>query len=532
MKNQFKFYFLSCLAIAVISFVVLYPSFNLAFQDDDWRGVVLPKTDYADGRLFTPYGIQLWFDGILYDIFNSNFYLYYILSFVLRNLVALGILLFIFNLTKDRLAAVLGALLFVVGFSGLQTTYETASTNVYISLVFWLIFLGAFFKSLDKFSFKYLVISGVSLLLATLASPVRTYPLYGWAIIVGVIRMFKKFNNERLKLFLVSSLSIGGIFLFLYYLGIFGWFSLDATSASKINDLSTFFTKLTSFISNLNFKIFLNFLRGLGNIIFPSILDKTGVISTLFGATLLIALTISAYLVIKRRDEKMQIMFAFLLWPLLFYVSYFIVILAGYTTGRETIILESPRRYLLPPFMGFSIGLAYTIHLARKRKGSILLLILIISLFFIHAVSTYTFLNKLSKQRDGFYMVKIWKQIKQIVPESSLSSKKTNVFYFETDGSPRAIYTVNDGFIGHAIALYKIENKPSKLNPKEISAFGDLLAPPIITFEELVSYTRKNLLDDKEPEIWDRIFALRVEGERVIDIKDDVKKRVKISLDK
>ena len=62
-----KFYLFSFVVIFFVGLMLLSPSFYLAFQDDDWRGVVLPKTDYADGRLLTPYGIQLWLCGFLYD---------------------------------------------------------------------------------------------------------------------------------------------------------------------------------------------------------------------------------------------------------------------------------------------------------------------------------------------------------------------------------------------------------------------------------------------------------------------------------
>lgn len=523
-KRQLKFYFFSCLAILIFSLAVLSPSFNLAFQDDDWRGVVLPKTDYADGRLFTPYGIQLWFCSVLYDLFGSNFYLYYAVSFLLRNLTAFGILALIFILTKDRLASFLGALLFAVSLSGLQTSYETASTNVYIFILFSLIFVAAFFKSRDKFSLRNSAVLGLSLLLATLASPVRAYPLYAWAAIAGGIRILMNFNRPGFKIFLIRLLAVAAVFSLLYYLGLFGWFSLDMPPGDKINDLAAFFSKWTGFISGLNYHIFLNFLRSLGNVIFPGTLDQSGVISTIMGAALPAALITCLYFAVKKRDERMLTLFAFLLWPLLFFSSYFIVILAGYSSAKETIILESTRRYLLPPFIGFSIAGAIALSLRKKNKFGALLLISAVFLIFIHAIGTYTFLSKLSKQRDGLFMVKIWKQLEQSVPESALNPKRRNIFYFETDGSARAIYTVNDGFIPHAVAMYKI--KPaSPSSAAEISAFGRRVTHTL-SFEELVFLIEKGFPDDPQPVGWDRIFAFRVEGERLTDIKEEVKKRV------
>jgi hypothetical protein len=219
------------------------------------------------------------------------------------------------------------------------------------------------------------------------------------------------------------------------------------------------------------------------------------------------------------------------MWPLLFYSSYFLVYLNGFIS-KDTAILSSSMRYLFPPFIGFSVALAIILSIILEKKNKLRRIVLTSVTVFIvvHALTTHFYLSNLSKQRDGFYMTKIWKQIKQLVPQSSLSSEKTNVFYFETDGSKKAIYTVNDGFIGHATALYKIDNKPAEFDSTDITAFMRLVAPPIITYEELVVYIRKNLSDNQESGIWNRTFALRVEEDKVIDIKGDVRKRIEASL--
>jgi len=528
MRVHFKFYFLSFVAILIFSFIVLYPSFNLAFEDEEWQGIVLPKTIYSSyiTSKITAYSSPMWFMTNLYSWLGPNFFPYFVSSFTFRNLLSFSVLVFIYIITKNRLASFLGGVMVAVGFSGIQTTFEIINMIAYISYIGYFLFLSAFFLIQDRLILKYIIIMGISLLFATFIGSFRIYPLYIWVFIVDSLRVLMKFKKEIIKTYLVRIFIIFIVFLSLYKIGIFSWYTRDAVSGQGMDDISRFISDTISLLAGLNSNVILNFLKGLGNIIFPDILDKSGTIPAVLGTLYIIILIPLFVTLIKRRTRSLYLLFAFFLWPLIFYTSYFLVYISGHS--KDTAIFQSYIRYLFPPFIGFSIALAIFLSIIQKinNKKSRIVLALVIIFVFIHALTTHTYLNDLSKQRDGSYMVEIWRQIKQLVPETSLSSKDTNVFYFETDGSTRAIYTVNDGFIGHAIALYKIDSKPAKFDSKEISAFGKLLAPPIITFEELVSYIEISLSNNPEPDIWSRIFALKVEGDRVIDIKKDVRRRV------
>lgn len=476
----------------------------------------------------------MWFMTNLYTWLGPNFSLYFTLSFILRSLVAFSAFIFLYILTKNRLASILGGLLIVVGFSGIQTTFEIINMIAYISYIGWLIFLCAFFLIQDRVSFKYLITMGISLLLATLIASFRIYPLYAWAFIVDSLNTLGRFRKNRIKFFLMRQMVIFAVFLFLYKIGIFSWYSRDASSGHKISDLNKFVTDITSFIVSINTKIISNFLKGLGNVIFPDILDKAGNISLFLGIFYMFVLIgLFVYIIRKRTTRDIYLLFVFLIWPLLFYASYFLIYINGINL-KDTAILQSSMRYLYPPFIGFSIALVIFLSIMSKIKSKLskIALISVIILVFVHALTTYNYLNKLSKIRDGNYMVKIWRQIQILVPESSLSNEQVNIFYFETDGTERAIYTVNDGFIGHAITMYKIDSKPVEFDPIEIGNFGRLIAPPIIYYEELVSYIKKNSVNDSKSDIWDRIFALKVIGEKVIDIKTEVKARAVKSLNK
>lgn len=524
---KIKFFFLSFISIVIISFIVLYPSFKLAFEDEDWRGVVLQKTDYANLRLST-YSSPVWFMDTLYTWLGPNFPPYYILAFIFRNLLAFSILVFVYTVTKDRLASFLGGLFMAVSLTGIQNTYEVMNIISYISMTGLMIFLTAFFKISDKFSSVYLIIAGISLLFATFLTSFRTYPVYVWAFIVDISRLLIRLNKDMIKSFLTRQLVILTVFLFLYKIGIFSWYTIGASPEQGTNDISKFISDTTTFVTSLNGNIAANFLKGLGNVIFPSTLDKSGTVSLFLGVALII-ISIGVFIYgMKRKTKNIHLLLSFLLWPLLFYTSYFLIYING--GHKDSPALPSNMRYLLPPFIGFNIAMAILISLTKKIKFNRIVLSSAIILILIHAISTYSFLGQLSKLRDGPFMMKIWKQIPQLVPQSSLSSEKINVFYFETDEPTRAIYTVNDGFIGHTVALYKIDSKPAIFDSAEISTFSSLIAPPIITYEELVSYIKKSLSENPEPDIWNRIFALRVEGERVIDIKKDVRERVEVSL--
>ena len=85
--SNLKFYLLSYLSITLISLVFLYPSFYLAFSDDDWYTILLYKTGSRLG-LFTPYGVQWRFFGVLYDFIGPTYYVYFIIAFILRSMAA------------------------------------------------------------------------------------------------------------------------------------------------------------------------------------------------------------------------------------------------------------------------------------------------------------------------------------------------------------------------------------------------------------------------------------------------------------
>lgn len=526
----FKFYFLSFISIVIISFLVLYPSFNLAFEDEDWRGVVLPKTDYANIKLST-YSSPVWFMDTIYTWLGPNFLPYYILAFIFRTLLVFSILVFIYTVIKDRLASFLGALFLAVTFTGIQTTYEVMNMISYLSMIGLIIFLTFFFKLFEKLSFINLITMGTSLLIATYIASFRVYPVYAWAFIVDSSRLLIRFKKEMIKPFLIRQLVILIVFLFLYKIGIFSWYSINAPPEKGINDISRFISDTTIFFTSLNSNIIANFVKGLGNIIFPSILDKSGMISIFLGVVLIISLIGVFIYRISSRTKNIHSLLSFLLWPLLFFTSYFIIYTIGGHRGSPP--LPSSMRYLLPPFIGFTIALAILISLTRKIKSSRIILGSVVILILIHAISTYSFLSKLSEYRDGRFMTKIWEQIYQLVPESSLSTEKMNVFYFDIGTAKindRTFYTVSDGFIPHVLAVYKIDTKPVKFETAEMIAFNSRIAPPVMTYEELVSYIKKSLSENPEPDIWNRIFTLRVVGDRVVDVKEDIKKRIEISL--
>lgn len=525
-----KFFFLSFISIVIISFLVLHPSFNLAFEDEDWRGVVLPKTDYANIKLST-YSSPVWFMDTFYTWIGPNFLPYYILAFIFRNLLVLSVLVFIYTITKDRLASFLGALFLAVTFTGIQTTYEVMNMISYLSMIGLVIFLTLFFKTFDKLSFTHLITMGISLLIATCIASFRVYPIYAWAFIIDSSRVLMHFQKELVKPFLIRQLVILIIFLFLYKIGIFSWYSINTPPEKGINDISRFISDTVIFFTSLDSNIIANFLRGLGNIIFPSILEKSGIISLFFGVILIIIFVSVLSYGIRRKTKGIHLLLSFLFWPLLFFTSYFIIYTIDGHRGSPP--LPSSMRYLFPPFIGFTIALAILISLTRKIKSSRIILGSVVILILIHSIATFSFLSKLSEYRDGRFMTKIWEQIYQLVPESSLSTEKMNVFYFDIGTAKindRAFYTVSDGFIPHALAVYKIDTKPAKFDTEKIIAFNSRIAPPVMTYEELVSYIKKSLSENPELDIWNRIFTLKVEGERVIDIKDEVRKRVEASL--
>lgn len=521
--GNLRFSLLSFILISVISLIFLYPSFFLDFSIDEFSTLVYKNSPHFAG-FFRPYGIQLWLFNALYDLIGYNPIIFLIITFFLRCLVALSIVFLVYKLTLNKFAGIFSGLIFALAFTGIQTTSEPVNLNVYLSLISLVFFIWYFLISRKKFWVKNLISMGIFLVAATLVSPIRVNPIFFWALLVDLIWLFLYRSKINLNKFLIRQFLILGIFSLLFKLGIFSYGSLGQNAF--VDSAKNTIVKILEDINIIN-----NILIGLGNVIFPNeynlFIKFQPALNFLIGLFLIFLLMFSFILIFKKKDNYLLI-FSFLIWVPIFYFTFWIV---SFTASNEAIIF-SFRRYLLPAFLGFSISIGILINSLQIKKNFFYnpLFFLLLLLISFHSFSALSFLNYQASFRDGFYSKKIWKQIGEKVPSlPEIEKGKISIFYFELDSSPKSRYSTENFFPGRAAILYNIPQKPYILNPNPQFTYS---------FEELVSFMK-----DGEPlkkmgykgdqagsVTYDRVFAFRIEDGNLIDIKDEVKERLKEKL--
>lgn len=418
--------------------------------------------------------------------------------------------------------------MFSVGFAGIQTTFEPVNMNVYLSIIGYMFFLMFFYLTRNRFSTKYLICMGVSLFFATLISPVRTYPIYFWVLIVDILWLFENFTRNKIKNLFVRQFIIIFLFLFLNQMGTFAW-----SASEKISLQSSYLTKVGSYtLQNINALInfdmtyVYNLLTGIGSVVLPNKEKLPPNVNTLIGGIYIII--IMAVLFIRGIRKCNLPLLDFLLWAPIFYIGYSIIIT---TDSARMPLIYSPSRYFLPVYAGFVISLIFISKFILEKKSTIFtvsILFITVLLVIVNSVTLNIYLQELTNTRDGFYNKKVWKEIKNNVPRLNISSGKPSIFYFETDNSNRDIYTIT-GSGRQYVILYEIPQlsgfQITPYNPMVFHTFEGLM---LVLTGQFQGVDAK--INPSEFPPWDRIYAFRLEGDRLIDIKNSVHKKVEKAL--
>jgi len=172
-------------------------------------------------------------------------------------------------------------------------------------------------------------------------------------------------------------------------------------------------------------------------------------------------------------------------------------------------------------YTGFCIFITlfyHNIHKTGYKLFSNLILIIIFIYIIIQSSSTYNYFQKLSKTRNGYFSQIIWRQIKANVP--TLSQERLSYFYFEhSDKTSLVNDTLFVGFPNHASVVYNLPKASPSLHPHATDSLEVL----------------KSLIEDGEaltilgyeaiPLPKSNIYAFRIEGENLINIKEEILER-------
>jgi hypothetical protein len=498
----------------------MHSSLLLSFPNDDWLGVLLYRITPKDMGPFHPYGMQQWSFGKLYDLIGYQPFWFYFTSLILRSLAAFSILYLTYNITKNKIASFVAGLLFALGFTGLETTDVVNNSNTYLSITLILFSTVYLFKLLQKYNFRDFIMANLLYFLSIIVAPIRVFAFIIWfsTSVLFLIKRPPETNFKKLA-FLFTSLTL--ITLFLVRMGTFG--STNPGANSFLNSFEDSVTTISQSVLLGDNKYIKYFAIGIANAIVPEpFMDRIApnqILNKVIGVSYIAVVSLFTLFLLLKRNKPIILTYLamFLFWLPLFYFAYWSVWLQ-----REP-YLTSYRRYMTVPFAGFIIAFGLVVSLLEKARPKDKYLKLGIyaiafTFVFIHARENYLYLYRASADRNSRYISSIWSQLQEDVPR--LPPDEPSFFYFSYDKTSTLAYnTLIADFPTHAAVVYKIPPYPPA-NPLPVTSL-DELALIVNDGSPLVKHGYK-----PEPVPWSRIFAFKLAGDKLVNIKAEVKKAI------
>lgn len=253
--------------IIISQYFILKPVFGVGIVSDDltalmgavtWQG----KNYFEIWNNFGPHiSYQIFYAGILNFLFGLNFAYYIKFNILLKILATLSLYPLILLISKSKLMAFLGTLIFAfsAASAGSLTYYVTGIE--YLGLFFMNLFLTAYYYSVKYINPLSSVLAGFFLLLTLLITPIRTFPIVGiicfveFLILLRFKDIFSYGNLIRIACYLFPLIFL----LILNFKYIFGG---DTYSLDRSGEFQTR-------IANGNWYLLLNPISGVGYSVLP-----------------------------------------------------------------------------------------------------------------------------------------------------------------------------------------------------------------------------------------------------------------------
>lgn len=180
--------------IAILQYIILKPHLLYGFADIDWAGLLVYKNIHNPLSLKSflkllsvsgVYTTQYYFIGIQHSLFGFDYYQYNLVAYVLKFLSTITVFPLIFIITKRKLIAVVGTLIYALSFTSIAALYTVMTTINYLGVAFMNIFIWLYWILVqkDKLDWKLIISAIVSFYLALLFATERMYPLALFVII-------------------------------------------------------------------------------------------------------------------------------------------------------------------------------------------------------------------------------------------------------------------------------------------------------------------------------------------------------------
>lgn len=460
--NLFKSKYSIFILLFLIGFIVHFKSFQMVPYGDDWTFIYdysahVPKSMHVNTNypgllsFLTPYGPAILTIGLVYKFFGNTYFIYYLIPLLLKVLIAFFLYLTLevisFGLKQNnRFTNVLAALLFLVGFTGIQAIDWSMNMNVFVAIFVFVV--GLYFQSkylVNQYLWD-LIASFLLEVLSILIAPTRFTPLIVILPIIDlVVLIYRGFRQGKIILLKnIVFLTLTYIFL---QIGIFG-------EPGQMNNSSLIGPFLSIVLSN-PIHAFLIFMHWVGITIIP-IYPASGLFITAIAGILFIALLFFLY--IKSRNR----------WIIIGGLLYFIPLFLMWLSSPTTYLEDSASRHLLVPF--FALCLLAGVIFMLKNKVTSILKFLFIPLILIHIFSVYkVYSSWLSIGRSKDFIIPVQEKI--IRHFSSPITGRKFIFLDFDDGTFQQ--SVEFG-IGYRVAVFT-GTKGLDLFPKPISKKSVLL---------------------------------------------------------
>lgn len=200
--------------IAILQYIILKPHLLYGFADIDWAGLLQYKyiNDPLSLKSFFNflsgagvYATQYYFIGIQESFFGLDYHKYNLVAYILKFLSTITIFPLFYIITKRKLIATLGTLIYAFSFTSIAALYSVMTTINYLGVAFMNIFIWLYWYIAQKNKLTWgLMLSVItSFYLALLLATERMYPLVPF-VIIG--EFFYIYNQKFSKISIVSGL--------------------------------------------------------------------------------------------------------------------------------------------------------------------------------------------------------------------------------------------------------------------------------------------------------------------------------------
>lgn len=175
-------------AIAILQYFILKLHLLYGFADIDWAGLLgykqIKNPFSLEGFLNSwnqsgVYTTQFYYIGIQEYFFDLEYYRYNVVAYVLKFLSTITVFPLIYIITKRKLIATIGTLIYAISFTSVAALYTVMTTINYLGIAFMNIFLWVYWYLVQKFRIDWrLMLSAiVGFYLALFLVTERIYPL-------------------------------------------------------------------------------------------------------------------------------------------------------------------------------------------------------------------------------------------------------------------------------------------------------------------------------------------------------------------